>query len=184
MGANPAECPPRHDRDARAFRRRSGRQRQRGCRRNLRQSLPSRSPTATRSGCWVRCRTRQFGKDDVFAQFKDIGIFLRLNESPWARIHAGLAQGLAAGDVDGNDRDDLIVAFPFGLRQRYDNGIWRKISDGVPQNVTTADLDRNGKDDVIGSFKGLGLLVRYNDGNGPWRKIGPSAQQVAAGGFD
>ena len=124
------------------------------------------------------------GKDDVFAQFKDIGILLRLNESPWTRIHPGLTQGLAAGDVDGNDRDDLIVAFPLALRQRYDNGIWRKISDKVPQNVITADLDDNGKDDVIGSFKGLGLLARYNDGNGPWRKIGPNAQQVAAGGFD
>ena len=53
-----------------------------------------------------------------------------------------------------------------------------------PLHVMTADLNGYGQDEVIGNLKGLGLLMRYNDGNVPERKIGPVGQGVVAGRFD
>src|SRR5260221_1885799 len=88
--------------------------------------------------------------------------------------------GLAAGDFDGDGRDDLYICQPAGLPNR----LYRNRGDGTFEDVTEssglgllentacalfADLDNDGRQDLV-VVRTDGPVLFLNEGNGKFRK--------------
>ena len=79
------------------------------------------------------------------------GVWIRLNNKPWNRVSAG-TQGLRAGDLDGDGKDELIANLGReGLWARYNNSRWVKLQPASPIRLATGDLDGNGQDELMPS---------------------------------
>lgn len=105
-----------------------------------------------------------------------------LAENRWTRTTSDALQ-LAAGDVNGDGRDDLIGVWPSGLWVRYSaTEQWVRLSTTPPDNLAVADLTDNGQQDVLGSWSS-GLYYRDSE-TGQWTRLATPAQQLAAGDLD
>lgn len=112
------------------------------------------------------------GNDELVASYntpETTGTYLikdvDTGEPRWIELHAQRSY-FYPGDVDGNGRDDLVLAF-YGRSQlwiRMDDGRWVRAHPGDPHWIGLADLDGNGQDDVLASFDGKrGLWARINN---------------------
>ena len=121
----------------------------------------------------------------MVADFTGIGLFALMNNgASWTKLHSLTTSGLAAGDIDGNGRSDLLGLYNSGFWARYDDGTWLKLHSTRPVQLTIADLDSNRTDDVVAGFAGLGLYRRMNN-NPTWIFLHPQPSQgLAPGHFD
>ena len=129
-----------------------------------RRRLPSATSTAT-------------ARTNYIADRGSTGLWVRRlnpqNIAAWVKLHSASPTHIATGDLDGNGKDELIVANlgASGVFVRYNNaGAFVKKQASAIQGLATGDLDGNGKDEVIADFGSLGLRAFYNNA-APWVKL-------------
>ena len=81
------------------------------------------------------------------------------------------ATQLAAGDMDGNGKDELIVDFgaPYGLYIFANNTSWALLHPLSTEALIVGDLDGGGRADVVIDFGAPGLWVFKN--NTTWQLL-------------
>lgn len=124
--------------------------------------------------------------NDLLIDFGSRGLFERLNDSAWLKVHNSSPHKLAVGDIDGSLKEDAVASFQgAGLWARYDNANpWVKLHDTVPRHLITGDLDGTGSDEVIVDLGAEGLWARFNNAAN-WRKLQNLASQgMATGDLD
>jgi hypothetical protein len=105
----------------------------------------------------------------------------------WVLMEPSVAIQVAAGDLDGDGKTDLIGIFP------NDPGVWTKRSSTntglrldslTPSWIAVGDMNGDGRPDLLGTWPGSG--VYYQDSaTGTWVLLEPSiASQVVAGDLD
>jgi hypothetical protein len=71
----------------------------------------------------------------------DPGIRVYYNDTFWRRLHSLSPEAIAAGDLDGNDLDELIIDFGqgpgLGLYIYYNNATWSRLHGLSPQLIAT-----------------------------------------------
>ena len=69
------------------------------------------------------------GEDDVIIDFGGIGLWARMNDSSWLKLHNDSPDLVTTGDLDGNGSDDVIVTFlASGLWQKLNLGGWGQLN--------------------------------------------------------
>ena len=66
------------------------------------------------------------GQDDVIIDFgPGAGIWVRMNNNTWVKLHDLSPETITTGDMDGNGQDDIIVDFGMaGVWIRMNNSTW------------------------------------------------------------
>ena len=88
--------------------------------------------------------TRVAAADDfAFARASTPGIVLY---GPSEQIHPLTPEAMAATDLDGNGRDDLVIDFgaPFGVWVYMNQQSWSQLHALSPSEIVAGDLDGNG----------------------------------------
>lgn len=94
------------------------------------------------------------------------------------------ASKVAAGDVDGDNKADLIAVWTSGVWVKNSlKGTWTKISANIPTDIAAGDMSGDGRVDVLGTWaSGVWYL---NSAKGTWVLMSSSpATLVAAGDMD
>jgi hypothetical protein len=99
------------------------------------------------------------------------------NNSTWTLLHPLSPAHLAAGDIDGNGRADLVMDFraPFYLWTFRNNTTWVQLPDtrlASAEDIVLTDRDGIGKDAIVidfGPADGNGLWQYTNEGG--WRQL-------------
>jgi hypothetical protein len=124
-------------------------------------------------------------RNDLLVDLGTSGLFERLNNrAAWLKIHNSSPIAIAAGDLDGNGRDEALAVFGNGTWIRYDNGVWLRLQQRQLLHLVTGDLDGNGQDDVIGDFAGLRVYAYMNDTRPMVRLRSTVSQRLATGDLD
>jgi probable HAF family extracellular repeat protein len=133
---------------------------------------------AARATIWRRSETLVVDRDSA-------GLW-RLADGPsWTQLHTRGSEDTVRADLDGNDRDDLVVDFGHG------DGVWVWMNDAEwiqlhhlsPSAMAVGDLDHNGSDEVIVSFDAAGVWLWRN--HTTWQQLhGSAAAQLAAANLD
>lgn len=116
--------------------------------------------------------------DDLIMSFRGEGIYLSRNFSPAFQLFTESAAHLAAGDVSGDGRDELLMDLGNGL------GVWvvdlltgiRQLHPFDSEGFVLGDLDGNGQADVVvdfGDVYGLWLFVN----NTTWVQMTPNSPE-------
>ena len=95
-------------------------------------------------------------------------------------------RAFAAGDLDDNGKEDLVVDFGSGgLWAYYNNSATRvKLDRRSPDRILVTNLDGEGKGEIVVDFGAAGLWARYNN-SGAFRQLRDwPLQSIAAGNFD
>ena len=102
----------------------------------------------------------------------------------YAQIHPASPEAMAAGDVDGSGRADLILDFPgAGVWIWLNNSAWVQLHPANVAAMATGDLDGNGQAEVILDFPAAGTWVRLN--NSSWVQLHPARPtQMTTGDLD
>ena len=103
----------------------------------------------------------------------------------WTKIPStSNAMMVTAGNVDGDDADDIIGVWPSGLWIcNSSDGKWVHLSHAIPNSIAIGDFIHIGRDDIIGSWPNDGVYLRDSSA-GKWEKIASSARLLAAGDID
>ncbi len=108
----------------------------------------------------------QMGTCDVIIDFGDpYGIWMRMNNITWVKLHPLSPESMVTGDIDGSGQDDVIIDFgaPYGIWARMNNTTWVQLDIRSPESMVTGDLDGSGQDDVIIDFGSDGIWVWMNN---------------------
>ena len=105
------------------------------CRTNLRYLLAGGYTLGTKSV------TPPVFKDDIVIDFGGIGLWVRMNDASWLKLHNGSREQVVVGDMDGNGADDVIAAFSSGIFVKRNLGAWVKLHNTSPDGVATGELD-------------------------------------------
>ena len=112
-------------------------------------------------------------------------------QSPWIELNPNPIFNVVLGNLDGDDRADLVI-------DRNGGGIWRSLDGGDPDPtwqridprnpsvLATGDPDGNGRDGVFATLPGPnGGLWRSSDGGVNWTELSPMRPlDIAVGTLD
>lgn len=124
-------------------------------------------------------------KEDFLGNFATMGVWQRNSDSgDWNRMTPEDALQITTGDLDGDNLDDLIGVWSFGIFVQYADDSWEKIlnSDDLVW-LSTGDFDGDGRDDLVGSWT-FGVWLRDSATQAWTRLHTTSASMVSAGDFD
>lgn len=109
--------------------------------------------------------------DEVIFDFSDSGIWVRINNNSWVKLHNLSSKAIATGDIDGNGQDEVIIDFgnPYGIWIWMNNGSWVLLHNLSGDSMDTIDMDGNGINDLIIDFGTHGLWVFMN--NNEWHNL-------------
>jgi hypothetical protein len=134
---------------------------------------------ALRAGT-VRCTPPT---NDVLIDFGNSGLYQRMNNNAWLKLHPASPVFIATGDLDNTGKDEAIASFSTGLWVRYNNTKWVKLHSAVPARLATGNIDGIAGDDLVGDFGSSGVWIRYN--NATWARLTPlTSQELATGDLD
>jgi len=125
-------------------------------------------------------------RNDLLVDLGAEGLWRFLNNSTWRKLDARSPVAIAAADLDGNGRDEVIASFSVagfrGLFARYNGSrSWIRLDNGVPTKLAVGDLDGNGKDDIVAEF-GQGRLRVLRNNARPFTSVWLGAAQTFAVG--
>ncbi len=121
-------------------------------------------------------------KTDLIVDFSS-GIWTRYSDITWTLLHSLDPETIATGDMDGSDRDEVIIDFGtgIGIWTRYNNSSWTQHHSSGSEAITTGDLDGSNKDEVVIDFgAGAGIWVRYDDVS--WTNLHSLSPEIIAAG--
>ena len=125
---------------------------------------------------------------DPVIDFGGIGLWGRMNDSSWLKLHNGNADIIATGDVDGNGADDVLAGFGStvgGFWGKLNLGGWTQLNANSPDDVVSGDVSGNGEDDIVADFGTTvgGLFIKRDQG--AWTKLhNTSPESLAIGDLD
>ena len=122
-------------------------------------------------------------KHDLLGSWSTGVSALNSDTGAWTLITSSAAAQIAAGDMDGDGKADIVCTFPgSGLWVKYSTtGQWQFIS-SPPTWIAVGDFNGDGKADLAGIWGGVVWL--RDSASGSWT-AGPSgATQIAAGDMD
>lgn len=113
--------------------------------------------------------------NDLMVDFGPQGVWRFLNNAPssWARADFGNPEEMAAADLDGDDRDEIVG-------RESDGALYRLSASGqsasldnpaAAQAFAVGDFDGNGKDDVFARFTGTEAIFMKRLNNGAWTDV-------------
>jgi hypothetical protein len=126
-----------------------------------------------------------FPKKDLLGTWIGQGVFFRNSETgQWSSL-ATPANLIAAGDLSGDGKDDLIGTWPTqaGVWARNSaDGSWAYLS-STARHIAAGDMNGDGRTDFLGAWDGQG--VYYRDSlNGQWTQLATPAVLITAGDLD
>ena len=99
----------------------------------------------------------------------------------WSPAHGTKPNAFAAGDIDGNYQDDLVVAFPSeGVWAWMNHTSWMRITTMTATRVALADLNDDRRKEVVLGVPGSGLWLYEPTGFQQWRQLSPAAPTLMA----
>ena len=121
--------------------------------------------------------------NDLLIDFGSSGLYQRLNNNAWLKVHNTSPLFIAAGDLDDTDKDEAIASFSTGLWARFNNATWVKLHNTVPTRFAAGNVDGTAGDDLVVDFGASGVYIRYN--NATWMQLTPAASQdIETGDLD
>lgn len=147
---------------------------------------------------WITCQDRgpvdmgadEFTrKDDLIGNWEGIGVWHRNSDSgEWSQFNTNDAVMLTAGDLDGDNIEDLVGWWdtPNGVWVKYGTGTWeRLVSSDYLTWIAVGDINGDGKDDFVGSWQqdseAHGIWLRDSE-TGVWtRLLATEAKQITMG---
>jgi subtilisin-like proprotein convertase family protein len=118
----------------------------------------------------------------MFADFGTNGLWARIRNSSWERIHAQNPSYVAAGDLDGNGQTEMIIDLPTGVWELM-NKEWNRILASPTAGLTVGDLDGNGRADIVMNLGRGGVVAYLNKSS--WIQIHPGApSSIVTGDLD
>jgi hypothetical protein len=122
-------------------------------------------------------------KHDLLGSWSSGVSSLNSDTGAWNLITSSVATQIAAGDMDGDGKADLVGAFPeSGLWVKYSStGQWQFIASS-PAWIAVGDFNDDGKADLVGIWGGMVWL--RDSAIGSWTSITSGAIQIAAGDMD
>jgi hypothetical protein len=113
-------------------------------------------------------------RDDLAGVWSD-GLWVRYSaDGSWKKIDAGIPLYITTGDMNGDNRADIIGSYSYSYSTWYRNsttGGWLKITTPAAQ-LAAGDLDGDGRDDLAGIWSNS-VYVRYG-ATGQWQQISTS----------
>jgi hypothetical protein len=108
---------------------------------------------------------------------------LNSDTGDWNLITSSPAAQIAAGDMDGDGKADVVAIFPAsGLWVKFSTtGQWQFIS-SPPTWITVGDFNGDGKSDLAGIWGGVTWI--RDSATGSWTAGSSGASQIAAGDFN
>ncbi len=72
-----------------------------------------------------------------------IGLWVRRNDSSWAKLDSLSPEAMATGDMDGNGQDEVITDFGpgIGLWVRRNDSSWAKLHSLSPEAMVSGNMD-------------------------------------------
>ena len=121
--------------------------------------------------------------------FGNLGLWARMNDAAWLKLHDGSPETIATGDLDGNGTADLLAVFAgTDFRQKLNLSDWSDVEDtgGEPQQAVLGDIDDNGQDDIIGNFSvSLAMIMAKRNQSAFWSGLQfHGGDQLAVGNLD
>ena len=124
-------------------------------------------------------------KGDFLGTWDGQGVYFRNSEAGnWVKL-ASPADLVAAGDLDGEGKDDLVGIWPGqgGVWVRYSKtGAWAKLST-TAKHIAAGDMNGDGRIDLLGTWDGQGVYYRDSIST-LWIKLASPATLITAGDVD
>ena len=122
-------------------------------------------------------------KHDLLGSWSSGVSSINSDTGAWNLITSSAATQIAAGDMDGDGKDDLVGNFlESGLWVKYSaTGQWQFISSS-PIWIAIGDFNGDGKADLVGIWGGT--VWQRDSATGSWTSITTGATQIAAGDMD
>jgi photosystem II stability/assembly factor-like uncharacterized protein len=125
--------------------------------------------------------------DDFVGAWPGVGVCYRNSDSGrWIYLETSSPSQIAAGDLDGDNIDDLIGVFPSDpgvWAKKSTTHSWVKLDSQTPNWIAVGDMNGDGRPDFVGAWNNG---VFYKDSaSGSWVLMEVSAaNQIAAGDLD
>jgi len=124
-------------------------------------------------------------KDDFLGTWDGQGVYYRNSDTDaWVNM-ASPATLITAGDLDGDEIDDIIGLWPTqgGSWVKYSSsGAWAKLS-STAQHIASGDMNGDGRVDFLGTWDGQGVFYR-DSVSSAWVKMASPTDLITAGDLD
>lgn len=125
-------------------------------------------------------------KNDLVVDRGPRGLWKLLNRTNWTRVHTGNPTAIAAADLTGDGKEEIIFGStsPAGTFVNT-AALANRIHMNPATRIVVADFDADGKDDIVATFQNVpGTFGRFGSGGGFFQIDTITSQGLAVGDID